>query len=124
MSTVLIVDDDDVIRKFMRRIVEKEGFDVIEAANGAECLERFRSASPAIVVMDIIMPEKDGLSTIQELKKLDPQAKVVAISGGLVMTPEIYLDEAGAIGADILLAKPIDREQFIAAIRQLLTPAT
>ena len=51
-----------------------------------------RLRCPAIVVTDIIMPEKDGLSTIQEIKKLDPRAKVVAISGGLVMTPEIYLE--------------------------------
>lgn len=120
MSTILIVDDDPRMRKLLRRILEKEQWDVIEAGNGNEAVAQYRESAPDVVVIDIIMPEKDGLAAIAEIRDIDQAAKVVAMSGGLVLTPCAYLDEARACGADRILPKPIERDQFIPVLRELL----
>ena len=72
-----------------------------------------------LVLMDIMMPELDGISTLREIKKMKQAIKVIAISGGSVFTPEVYLDEAVCQGADYCLSKPIDREELIKAIEEL-----
>lgn len=120
MHTVLIIDDDPGIRKVLHRVLEKQGIDVIEAENGDDGVARFREKCPDAVVIDVIMPEKDGLTAIREIKKLNPEAKVIAMSGGLVLTPDTYLEEARETGADFILTKPIDREQLLSTIRRLL----
>jgi DNA-binding response OmpR family regulator len=120
MSTVLIVDDDQKIRKLLRILLTKEGIDVIEAENGEAGVTLFREKSPEAVVIDIIMPEKDGLTAIREIKALNREARIIAMSGGLVLTPAAYLEEARRNGADHILSKPIDGEQFFTAIRELL----
>jgi DNA-binding response OmpR family regulator len=120
MSTVLVVDDDQKIRKLLRLLLTKQGFDVIEAENGEAGVILFREKSPEAVVIDIIMPEKDGLTAIREIKALNREARIIAMSGGLVLTPAAYLEEARRNGADHILPKPIDREQVFTAIRDLL----
>jgi CheY-like chemotaxis protein len=120
VSTVLIVDDDENIRKLISRLLQKEGLSVIEATNGNEGVKYYKTKAPEIVVIDIIMPEKDGLAAIREIKALNNRAKVVAISGGLVMTPQAYLDEAEEISADYVLPKPIERLELVGAVRNLL----
>ena len=72
-----------------------------------------------LVLMDIMMPELDGISTLREIKKMNHAVKVIAISGGSVFTPEVYLDEAVCQGANYFLAKPINREELIKAIEEL-----
>ncbi|GAB6906143.1 Response regulator receiver protein [Desulfosarcina cetonica] len=120
MKTVLIVDDDEQLRKILAKMLKQAGLKAIEARNGTECISLYKTKSPDLVVMDIIMPEKDGLSTIKAIKEIDNQAKVLAMSGGLVMTPEVYLDEAKNIGADSLISKPIDRRFLMETIENLL----
>jgi CheY-like chemotaxis protein len=120
MRTILIVDDDDKIRKVLRRMLEKEGINVIEAGNGDAGVTLFREKAPDAVVIDIIMPEKDGLTAIRDIMALNHDARVIAMSGGLVLTPDVYLEEARRAGADDILSKPIDRDQFLTAIRTLL----
>lgn len=120
MRTILIIDDDDKIRKVLRRMIEGEGFEIIEAENGDDGMVLFREKSPALVIIDIIMPGKDGLTVIQEIREQNPGARVIAMSGGLVLTPDIYLEEANKIGADHILSKPIIREQLLDAIKTLL----
>jgi CheY-like chemotaxis protein len=119
MSPILIVDDEPKIRKFLRIMLEKAGYQIVEASNGKECINLCKSAPPAIVLMDIMMPELDGISTLREIKKMKQAIKVIAISGGSVFTPEVYLDEAVCQGADYCLSKPIDREELIKAIEEL-----
>jgi two-component system chemotaxis response regulator CheY len=120
MSTVLVVDDDEKIRKLISRLLQMEGLSVIEATNGIEGVDLYKTKAPDIVVIDIIMPGKDGLSAIRDIKAIDSRAKVVAMSGGLVMTPQTYLDEAEEIGADCVLPKPIERKELVGAIKKLL----
>lgn len=120
MCTVLVIDDDANIRKLLRRFLEKEQLDVIEAANGNEGVSMYRDNAPDLVIIDIIMPEKDGLTAIAEIRGINRQARVVAMSGGLVLTPDAYLDEARRYGADRILPKPIDRQELIPILLELM----
>ena len=120
MSTILIADDEEKVRRLISKMLKESGFDVIEACNGNECLSMYNTQSPDLVLIDIIMPEKDGITTIKQIKSEDRLVKVVAMSGGLVMTPDAYLDEAREIGADYVIPKPLDRRQLIDTIQILL----
>ena len=118
MKTILIVDDDERFRGFLRRFLQKEGARVLTAANGQEGIEIFKAERPDLVIIDIIMPEKDGLTAIKEIRALAKDTGIIAVSGGLVLTPEAYLDEARAMGADDILPKPIEPE----ALRRIINP--
>lgn len=120
MKTVLVVDDDPGIRKFIRKVLEKENLTIVEASDGHEGLKLFRDNAPTVVLIDVIMPEMDGLAAIEEMKRIDGQSRIVAMSGGLVLIPQAYLDEASNLGADHTLAKPIDRQQLVKTIRACL----
>ena len=120
MSTVLVVDDDPMVRKLIRRTLEKEGFTILEAADGKQCMEIYRKTLPEVVLVDIIMPEKDGLTAIREIKSINAQASVIAISGGLVLIPQAYLDAATETGADYSLSKPIDRKELVFTVNRCL----
>jgi two-component system, chemotaxis family, chemotaxis protein CheY len=120
MKTALIADDDLHVRELLRDLVESENIRAIEACNGKECIELYQRFRPDLVVVDIIMPEKDGIRAIKELKRLNERVKIIAISGGLVFTPPIYLDEAKEAGADMSFAKPFENKQFKCAIKDLL----
>jgi two-component system, chemotaxis family, chemotaxis protein CheY len=120
MNTVLIVDDDPYVRKFLHAVIANENMCVLEAADGNECVDLYRECSPSVVLIDIIMPEKDGISAIKEIRAQHGQAKIIAMSGGLVFIPEAYLDEAAEVGADFILTKPILRNELISALKNML----
>jgi CheY-like chemotaxis protein len=120
MNTILVVDDEERMRRCVSKMLKEEGFNVIEACNGDECIFLYNTKSPDLVLVDIIMREKDGLSVIKDIKSTNGMAKVVAMSGGLVLTPDAYLDEAKEIGADHVLPKPFDRWELIETIQSLL----
>jgi two-component system, chemotaxis family, chemotaxis protein CheY len=120
IKTVLIVDDDPRVRRIMRKILEKEGLKVLEASNGQEGIDLFLRKAPDVVLMDIIMPRTDGFAAIGEIKKLDSSARLIAVSGGLVLTPESYLEEAIKLGADRVLSKPFGRQKLISTVNAML----
>src|SRR5688572_30578375 len=79
---ILIIDDDDVIRITMQNILKKNGYEVILAQNGNVGLELFKKEKPDIVITDMLMPDKEGLQTISEIRAVKADAKIIAISGG------------------------------------------
>jgi len=93
---------------------------VVEAADGNEGLRLLRAQSADLVVTDLVMPEKEGLETIMELKRRFPGIKIIAMSGGGHNQPCTYLDLARKLGAGHALEKPIDRQAFLDAVRQSL----
>lgn len=117
MKRVLIVDDAAFMRITLKTMLEKNGFEVVgEAANGMEGVKKYGELKPDAVTMDITMPELDGVSALREIKKLDPNAKVVMISA---MGQESMVKESIIAGASGFLVKPFKEEAVIKAIGNL-----
>jgi len=120
MTNILIVDDEPCIRTLLRRFLEMEGHTVSEATDGDEALKAYRADPADLVLMDIVMPGKEGIETIMQMCREFPQAKIVAISGGGLNRPQNYLQIAEQLGAKRTLTKPFSREELLAAVRELL----
>jgi CheY-like chemotaxis protein len=120
MTRILIIDDDDIIRRMLRLMLTKAGYEVLDAADGIEGIRLFRENDVDLVITDLIMPEKEGIEMIVELKNDFPDVKIIAMSGGAQMGPEGYLQLADALGAQRTLKKPIAREDMLTAIEETL----
>jgi len=129
MPRVLIIDDEEDIRDVLYDVLNRAGFEVDVASMGDEGIDKLRSKPADVIVTDIIMPGKDGIATIREIRKEFPDAKIIAISGGGNFGPDAYepnaiktsayLAAAGEAGADVILPKPFDREALMGAIRAI-----
>lgn len=120
MKRILIIDDEDSALDLLRRILEQEGYEVVAARNGLEGLEIFRRQQFDLVVTDMVMPVKDGLKTIIELRQEDPDIPVIAISGGGAIAKERYLNVAGYIEGVCTIPKPFTRLDLLAGVETLL----
>ena len=117
MATILIIDDDPQIRRVLVQVLTRVGHEPIEAEDGKEGLNQFRAHKPDLVVTDILMPVKEGLETIRELRGEAPGVAIIAMSGG----DPLFLDIAEMLGADVTLRKPFTTSEFLQAIDRLLT---
>lgn len=117
-KTILIIEDDERIRELLRTFLEAAGYLVVDAENGAVGIKKYRENTIDLVITDLIMPEKEGIETIRELKALNPQVKIIAMSGGGVLDPEEYLSIAKRLGVLRTLAKPFSREEIVTAVNQ------
>lgn len=122
-TTVLVIDDEQLIRLQIRSALELEGFVVHEAANGNEGLARMAAARADVVITDILMPDKEGIETILELRRSYPGVKIIAISGGGRTGNKDFLHTAKHLGADRILAKPFGLADLLGLIRELLPAA-
>ena len=122
MKRILVIDDEELMLTYLRDLLEAEGYEVITAANGAEGLALFETDPVDLVITDIIMPVKDGLDTILELKKQSPDLPVIAISAGGNIPKERYLAVASYMKNTKTLAKPFTRDQLISAVQEHLQP--
>lgn len=120
MASILIVDDEPAIRHTMNLALSKDGHSIAEAANGCEALAAVRKQAFDVILLDIYMPEKDGLETIGELRQILPKIKIVAVSGGGTRAMLDPLRVASQLGADVVLAKPFD----IHRLRQTIVEIT
>ena len=120
MARILIIDDDTALRRTMRKVVERMGHMAEEAEDGAMGLRLFRDGSYDLVVTDLLMPEKEGIETIMELREEAPEVKILAVSGGMTLDRTGPLEDAEALGADASLPKPFGVEDFMAAVESLL----
>lgn len=119
MSKICIVEDDAQIRVMLKETLELEGFAIVEAANGNEALRVLDAEAVDLVITDILMPEKEGLGLITELRKLHPGLAIFAISGGAPhMQAAGNLELATLFGACQAFHKPIDLDELIAAVRE------
>lgn len=119
MPTVLVIDDDDIVRGLLVRALTGARYAVIEAADGQEGLAQARSHTPDIVVTDLVMPVQEGVEIIMTLHRERPRLPIIAISGG-VTNSKLYLDIAGKIGARRILPKPFTPKELIHLIEQVL----
>lgn len=119
MARILIIDDDVQLCATLRDVLEREGYEVAEAHNGREGLERYQEAPTEVMITDILMPEQEGLETIMTLRRVDPQAKIIAISGGGQTGRMDFLHLAAMLGAQRTLWKPFHPQELIEAVRDL-----
>ncbi|MGD9159204.1 MAG: response regulator [Desulfobacteraceae bacterium] len=117
---ILIVDDEEQMRLALRRMLEREGYSVREAENGDKAIRIHREKQADLIITDIIMPDKEGLGTIVELKSEFPYTKIFAMSGGGKNSPEQYLRMANGLGVDKVFIKPFNREDILSAVAEVL----
>jgi CheY-like chemotaxis protein len=120
MARILLIDDDDPVRRVLSQMMSRHGHTVIEASNGKEGLDLFRSARADLVITDIVMPGTEGTEVLIALRKKNPPVKVIAISGGGRQGSADYLNVAKHLGASKVLAKPFSGDDLLAAISELL----
>ncbi len=120
MHKILVIDDNGIVRNVLVQILESEGYQVLSAEDGKRGFALFCSEKPDLVVTDIIMPEKEGIETIRDIRGECPDAKIIAISGGGRSGNTDYLKIARQLGASDILGKPLDPDQFIAVVRNRL----
>jgi len=120
MATILVIDDDASMRRLMIRTLAAGPHTLLEAENGQEGLQLVGRHKPDVVITDILMPQKEGIETIREVRELAPDIRIIAVSGGGSAHNLMFLDIAKAFGADIALAKPFRPSQLIEAVETVL----
>lgn len=117
-NRILIVDDAAFMRMMIRDILVKNGFEVVgEAQDGAQAIEKFKELRPDLITMDITMPEMDGIAALKEIKKIDPNAKVIMCSA---MGQQAMVIDAIQAGAKDFIVKPFQSDRVIEAINKTL----
>ncbi len=120
MAKILLVEDDELVRDMLTQVLQRASHQVIAAANGEEATDYLQKESPDIMVTDIIMPKKSGISLISEVRARHPKLEIIAISGGGRLDPTGYLDLSENLGASVSFEKPIDNTALLMAIDLLL----
>lgn len=120
MKRILIIDDDHHILLMLKKMLEKAGFEVDLASNGVDGLELFQKIQADMVITDIIMPEKEGLETIREMKRMRSEVKIIAMSGGGKISADNYLETAKIFGASLVLEKPFSQKTMVDAVTRLM----
>ncbi len=116
-QTVLIADDEEEVRQLVREVLEENHFRVLEATNGTEVMKEVNRERIDLVILDLVMPEKEGIETLRMLRTDRPEVKVLAISGAFGGS---FLKCARSLGAHGALKKPFSCESLIAGVSNLL----
>lgn len=128
MAKILLVEDDDLVRDMLTQVLERASHQVSEAGDGEQAAGILAKEQPDLLITDIIMPKKSGISLISEVKTQHPNLEIIAISGGGRLDPAGYLDMSESLGAGASFEKPIDNNALLMAIdlllhRKKVTPA-
>jgi DNA-binding NtrC family response regulator len=123
-ARILVADDDEQYRLMLQRSLERAGYQVTTADNGLTAIAAAMRAEQDLAVIDLLMPEKEGLETIRELKALRPSLPVIAISGGGRGDPANYLRAARLLGAVASIEKPFSIQDLLRTVRQSLPSGT
>ncbi|ATC63507.1 response regulator [Nibricoccus aquaticus] len=119
---ILLVDDDEVLRMVQAHFLRRFGYHVDAASDGMGAIKHLNAQPADLVITDMVMPGTDGVQLIQHLRKHHPAVKIVAISGGGPMAPDLMTDIARALGADATLMKPFTLIALLKAVRALMAP--
>jgi two-component system chemotaxis response regulator CheY len=117
MAKILIVDDAEFLRVRITKMLSGEGFEVFEAENGLKAVSSYKELRPDMVLMDVTMPEMDGLTALKEIRSFDSQAKVVMLTA---LGQESVVLEAIKSGARDFVVKPFERDRVMSAIHKLI----
>ncbi|MCT4633755.1 MAG: response regulator [Firmicutes bacterium] len=115
---ILIVDDAAFMRMMIRDVLTKNGYDVLgEAENGQKAIEKYKELNPELVIMDITMPEVDGIQAVKEIKAMDPNAKIIMCSA---MGQQAMVIESIQAGARDFIVKPFQADRVIEAVKKVI----
>ena len=117
MAKILVVDDAQFMRMRASKLLTQNGYEVIEAANGVEAVQRYKEERPDAVMMDITMPDMDGLEALKELRKIDPGARIAMVTA---MGQQSIVLEAIKAGARDFVVKPFDPNRVLAAVQKMI----
>ena len=117
MARILVVDDAAFMRVRAAKVLQDAGHEVIQAENGADAVRQFAAEHPDAVLMDITMPEMDGLAALKEMKKIDPNARVGMVTA---MGQQAIVMEALKAGAKDFVLKPFQPDRVLAALQKIL----
>lgn len=117
MAKILIVDDAEFLRVRISKMLTGDGYEVIEAENGARAVEVYERERPDLVLLDVTMPEMDGLTALKHIRAIDPKARVVMLTA---LGQESVVLEAIKSGARDFIVKPFERDRVMNAIYKLL----
>jgi len=120
MARILVIDDEQAVRLFLREILETDGHEVVDAPDGKAGLRLFSEEPADLTIIDIFMPEKEGLETIRELRREYPGVKIIAISGGGGIGNFDFLHMAKRFGALRTIAKPFEKKEMLDAVQEAL----
>ncbi|HDJ33104.1 MAG TPA: response regulator [Bacteroidetes bacterium] len=120
MAKILVIDDEPYILLMIKKMLEQAGHGVDLASNGKEGLELLLARPFDLLITDIVMPEKEGLETIREVRKKYPDLKIIAISGGGRLDSSEYLEPARYFGAEKIIKKPFQKGELLNAVNELL----
>lgn len=117
---ILVIDDDEMTLEVLKKILEAEHYQVVTALDGQIGLDAFRQNPIDLVITDLVMPVKDGLRTIMELRKESRDLPIIAISAGGAIAKERYLTVAQYLGGITAIPKPIKRKELVEAVKKRL----
>ena len=118
--SILMVDDNTQLRELLGGALTKMGYEVTSASNGAEAFRAISLNRFDVVLTDMLMPERDGIEVIGELRRMQPEARIVAMSGGGRGSRDHYLQTAKGLGAHAVLGKPFSMSELTAALDSVL----
>ncbi|MEZ3462871.1 MAG: response regulator [Lachnospiraceae bacterium] len=117
MARVMVVDDAVFMRMTIRKMIELEGYEVVgEAGNGVEAVQKYMEAQPDVVMLDITMPEMNGIDALKRIKEFDPKAKVIMCSA---MGQQAMVAQAIQSGAKDFIVKPFEKDRVLAALKRV-----
>ena len=120
MQKILIIDDEPHILLMLKKMLERVGYEIEIATSGVEGIKLFKESGSDLVITDIIMPEKEGLETIREMRRIKSDLKIIAMSGGGKVSADNYLQIARIFGAAKSIAKPFTQKEMVSAVQSLL----
>jgi CheY-like chemotaxis protein len=120
LARILIIDDEDQSRNMLSQALTRAGYEVSTACDGSEGIELFRSVMADLIITDILMPGKEGLETIMELRRDFPEVKIIAMSGGGRTGNLNFLDIAERLGAQRTLHKPYHLQEVFQLVQEVL----
>ncbi len=117
MATIMVVDDAAFMRMRCAKLLIEQGYEVVEAENGAQAIELYQKVKPDGVLMDITMPEMDGITALKELRKIDPDARIAMVTA---MGQQSIIIDAIKSGARDFVVKPFERDRVLSALQKML----
>lgn len=120
MASILIIDDEPSVLRILRRMLEEAGHVVTEAPDGDVAFQQFQGQPADLVITDVFMPDMDGIELLVNIRRSFPETRVLAMSGGGLLSREQALGDASLLGADEILPKPFTKDEVLATVDRIL----